>query len=107
MEGFPIEQTENNINQEKFDELKAVIDSLSKTITDSDSAYEVASRINDFKNDFESEGLKLSDYSLGALLLSSKEFDLQDYNNFDTEDNKIENFIRNLNNKETQENKAA
>lgn len=97
MEGFPIEQTENNINQEKFDELKAVIDSLAQSVIDSDSAYEVASRINDFKNDFESEGLKLSDYSFGALLLSSKEFDLQDYNNFDTEDNKIENFIKKLN----------
>jgi len=100
IESFQIEQTESNINQEKFNELEGIMNALSESFKDSDSAYEVASKINDFKNNFESDGLKLSDYSIGVLLLSSKNFDFQDDKNFDTEDKKIENFIRNLKNKE-------
>lgn len=107
IESFQIEQLDNNVNQEKFNELKEIIDSLSESFTDSDSAYEVASRINDFKNDFESNGLELKDYSLGNLLLSSKDFNLENYKNFDTEDLKIENFIKELINKKEQNSKAA
>ncbi len=91
------EQQEQNERQQKFAELLDIMSSLPKFFVDSNDAYEVATSINDFKKEFENAGLKLKDYFLGGVLLSSEDtFDLSNYKYFDTEDGEIESFIRNL-----------
>jgi len=107
MENFPIEQSESEIRQEKFNELEGIMNVLSESFKDSNDADEVQAKIDNFKKSFESEGLNLEDYSLSKFLLSPKKsFDLEN-DKFDTEDHMIENFIKGLNNEESQNSKAA
>jgi hypothetical protein len=88
---------EQQERQEKFAELLDIMSSLSESFADSNDAYEVAVSINDFKKEFEEKGLKLKEYLLGGVLLSAEDtFDTSNYPYYDTEDGKIENFIRKL-----------
>lgn len=99
MEGFNENylSAEQQERQEKFVELSEIMAKLSESFTNSNDAYEVRSSIEDFKNDFETGDLRLKDYLLGGVLLSSEEdFDQSKYEFFDTENNDIENFIRGL-----------
>jgi len=83
--------------QEKFAELLDIMSSLSVSFSDSNEAYEVADSIKDFKEEFENKGLKLNDYLLGGVLLSSDDTSNEtNYPEYDTEDGQIEKFIRKL-----------
>ena len=87
---------EQQERQKKFAELLDIMTSFD-TLSDSNLAYEIGTSINDFKNQFEKEGLKLKDYLLGGVLLSGEEnLDEEKYTFYDTEDGKIEKFIRSL-----------
>lgn len=97
MEGFPKEQLDNNINQEKFDELRDIWKLILKD-SDSNKGYEMGESLNDFKNDFEKDGKKLKDYALGQILFSKNDsIDISDFELFDDEEHSIENFIKKLN----------
>jgi len=86
---------EQQERQKKFAELLDIMSSLTESFVDSNEAYEVATEIEDFKNRFETGDLRLKDYLLGGVLLSSEDtFDLSKYEFFDTENGDIESFIR-------------
>ena len=94
---------QNNISaeqqerQEKLAELLDMMTSLPDSFKDSNDAYEVRDAIIGFKKEFENSGLKLIEYLLGGVLLSSEDtFDTTNYPYYDTEDGKIEAFIREL-----------
>lgn len=96
-ENINLISAEQQERQEKFAELLDMMSSLPETFKDSNDAYEVTSFINEFKEQFEEEGLKLKDYLLGGVLLSSEDTsNVLNYPYYDTEDSKIENFIRKL-----------
>ena len=92
-ENFPVQEQPNR--QEKFAEILGMMSSF-KSLNDSNKAYEVSDSIKYFKKEFETDGLKLEDYLLGAILLSTDVPDESKYPYYDTEDCKIESFIRKL-----------
>jgi hypothetical protein len=96
-ENINLISAEQQERQEKFAELLDMMSSLPDGFKDSNDAYEVASFINEFKEKFEEAGLKLRDYLLGGVLLSSEDTsNVSNYPYYDTEDSKIEKFIRRL-----------
>lgn len=95
---------EQEIRQAKFVELLDVMTSLPDSFVDSNDAFEAAQSIDKFKKDFEKDGLKLSNYLLGGVLLAGEDnMDTANYPEYDTEDGKIELFIRDLGNKQDME----
>lgn len=104
-------ESQNNLSleqqerQAKFVELLEVMTALPDSFGgDSNVAFEAAQSIDGFKKDFEKDGLKLSDYLLGGVLLAGEEnMDTTNYPEYDTEDGKIEQFIRSLENKQDME----
>ncbi len=93
-----LENFSSKTEQEKTrEELLSIMDSVTKKIKNSDDAYELASKINEFKKIFEKDGLKLKDYLLGGVLLSPDDAsNIDNYANEDTDGKKIEHFIRSL-----------
>ena len=68
------EQNENEQNLEKFSDIMSTIrESISEFERQSDEAQEIATSIDDFKNEFEKNGLKLENYQLGNVLLYKKD----------------------------------
>ena len=96
-ENINLISAEQQERQEKFAELLDMMSSLPENFKDSNDAYEVTSFIDEFREKFEEEGLKLKDYLLGGVLLSSEDTsNVLNYPYYDTEDSKIESFIRKL-----------
>ena len=72
-----------------------IVHSIADGLEDSNDAYEIASSINEFMDEFNGqEKVKLEKYSLGKLLLSPNNFDITESELDDTKDGKIAKFIK-------------
>lgn len=100
------EEQEKKEKIEEFSNVMSLIrDSIDKFNPPSDEAQEIGTSMNDFIKEFEAEGLKLEDYSLGRVLLYKEnainELDLP----LDTKKGLIEKKIKEL--KEEQEKRLS